>query len=63
MIRRITLISVGRNLGIALEDIARALEPVPWIAARAKSIGSAPPRPGSKSWNSAAAPSKNWKQG
>lgn len=29
MIRRITLISVGRNLGIALEDIARALEPVP----------------------------------
>ena len=29
MIRRITLISVGRNLGIPLADIARALEPVP----------------------------------
>lgn len=29
MIRRITLISVGRNLGISLTDIARALEPVP----------------------------------
>lgn len=29
MIRRITLISVGRNLGIALADIARALQPVP----------------------------------
>lgn len=29
MIRRITLISVGRNLGIPLADISKALEPVP----------------------------------
>lgn len=54
MLRRVSLITVAKRLGIPLSDVQTAFADVPLTETRATRTGSGPPDAGSASWRNAA---------